>query len=93
VSNKQNEREEPGESGLPAACGIFGSQTVFGVLLEIGDKYFAVSPECSRAEYEGCMSRMVKRRNKVRTSGMSFSETANFPRRRSSNQARDPKIG
>ena len=43
VSNKQNEKEEPGESGLPCCSRNIGSQTVFGAVLEIGDKYFAVS--------------------------------------------------
>src|ERR1035441_10689245 len=48
VSNKQNQKEEPGESGLPSCLRNIGSQTVFGTLLKIGDKYFAVSgTECA----------------------------------------------
>ena len=39
MSSKQNERGEPGESGLPSCLRNIGSQTVFGALLEIGDKY------------------------------------------------------
>ena len=43
MSKKQNEKEELGESGLPSCLRNIGLQTVFGVVLEIGDKYFGVS--------------------------------------------------
>ena len=39
----QNEKEEPGESGLLTCLRDSGSQTVFGLVLKIGNEHFAVS--------------------------------------------------
>lgn len=81
--------------GSPAACGILARKQS---LAHCSRLVINASPflraECFRTEYEGCTSRMVKRRNKVQASGVPFIETTNSPRRsrrRYSNQARDPK--